>query len=117
MCVFAPGSLIDPRIEWRNLDERRVAGRFTNEGITIEAVLEFNEKGELRDFVSEDRRAGSADGKSFTRMRWSTPLGSYRRFGAHTLSGEGAGRWHPADREPYDYIQLSLTDIGFNVRP
>jgi hypothetical protein len=115
MCVFAPGSLIDPKIRWREIDAQNVGGAFTNAGITIEAVLSFNAVGELVDFVSDDRLAGSADGKSFTAMRWSTPLGGYRTFGAHTVSASGAGRWHPGGGDPYDYIQLSLTDIGYNL--
>ncbi len=114
MCVFAPGSLIDPKIQWREIDAQNLSGAFTNAGVTIQAVLTFNEAGELVDFVSDDRLAGSADGKSFTAMRWSTPLGGYQTFGAHTVSASGAGRWHPEGGDPYDYIQLSLTDIGYN---
>ena len=116
MCVFAPGSLVNSNIQWREIGARSVEGTFTNAGITIRAVLTFNDQGELVDFVSDDRLAGSKDGSSFTPMRWSTPLSGYRAFGAHTLSATGAGRWHPAGAEPYDYIQMSLTDIEYNVR-
>jgi hypothetical protein len=115
MCVFAPGSLADPKIQWREIDALHVGGTFTNAGVTIGAVLTFNDAGELVDFVSDDRLAGSADGRSFTAMRWSTPLGGYRTFGAHTVSAQGAGRWHPTGSEPYDYIQLGLTNIRYNV--
>jgi hypothetical protein len=115
MCIFAPGSLVDPRIEWRDAEPHRVSARFTNAGISIEAVLTFNDAGELVDFVSDDRLAGSPDGKSFTPTRWSTPLSDYRAFGPHTLSGQGAGRWHPSGGEPYDYIHLFLEDIQYNL--
>jgi hypothetical protein len=115
MCVFAPGSLVDPKIEWRDLDLLRVSGRFIHDGVVVEAVLTFNEAGELVDFVSEDRLAGSPDGRSFTPMRWSTPLSDYRAFGSHTLSAQGTGRWHPEGGEPYDYIQIFLTDIQYNL--
>ena len=115
MCVFAPGSLASPTIVWREVSPLKAHAAFTNAGITIEALLTFNEQGELIDFVSDDRLAGSADGKTFTAMRWSTPLSAYKTRGAYTLSTYGAGRWHPAQGEGYDYIQLSLTDIRYNV--
>lgn len=115
MCVIAPGALIDPAIRWSAVDARHVAAAFTLGVNTIEAVLEFNDRGELVDFVSDDRRAGSPDGKTFTPMRWTTPLGAYRSFGPHTLAGNGAARWHPAEGDPYDYIQMTFRDIRYNV--
>ena len=116
MCVFAPGALVDPGIQWREIDPLNVSAAFTNAGITIQAVLTFNAEDELVDFVSDDRLAGSADGKSFTPMRWSTPLSGYKAFGPHRVSAYGAGRWHPKGSEPYDYIQLTLTDIRYNLQ-
>lgn len=117
MCVFAPGALVDPNIEWREVDAHNVAATFANEGVTIRATLTFNDNAELIDFVSDDRLAGSSDSKSFTPMRWSTPLGDYTSFGSHYLSSYGVGRWHPKGVPPYDYIQLSLTSVHYNVPP
>lgn len=115
MCVFAPGSLVDTRIQWRELDPLQVEGTFTNHGIRIAARLVFNESGELVDFISDDRLIGSADGRTFTPMRWSTPLRDYRAFGAHVLSARGTGRWHPAGGEAFDYIEIDLQDIRYNL--
>ncbi len=117
MCVFAPGALVDASIEWREVDDRAVVATFSNQGTIIRAVLTFNDAGELVDFVSDDRLAGSADGKSFTAMPWSTPLRDYTSFGSHYLSGYGSGRWHPKHAPPYDYIQLSARSIRYNVKP
>ena len=116
MCVFAPGALVDPRIEWSEIDAHNVSASYTNEGLTIQATLTFNDAFELTDFVSDDRLAGSQDGKSFTQVRWSTPLRDYASFGSHYLSGYGVGRWHPKDAQAYDYIQISLKSIRYNVR-
>ena len=117
MCVFAPGALVDAPIEWREIDPLHVSGRFTNASVTVEAVLIFNETGELVDFVSDDRLQGSRDGTSFTPMRWSTPLRDYRSFGPHRLSATGVGRWHPEGAPAYDYIEISVEDIDYNLRP
>lgn len=115
LCVFAPGALMDPAIRWREVDGMHAVGRYTREGVAVEALLTFDEQGRLIDFVSDDRLAGSADGRTFTPMRWSTPLRDYRTFGATTLSASGAGRWHPQGGEAYDYIELELKDIRYNL--
>jgi hypothetical protein len=65
------------------------------------------------DFVSDDRLAASADGSEFTRQRWSTPVGEYRRIGALRVMSRGEGRWHPPEGE-FAYIELELVDLEVN---
>jgi hypothetical protein len=115
LCVFAPGALSDPAIRWREVDATHAVGRYAREGVEVEALLTFDGEGRLVDFVSDDRLAGSPDGRTFTPMRWSTPLRNYRRFGTATLSASGAGRWHPPGEDAYNYIELELRDIRYNV--
>ncbi len=115
LCVFAPGALVDSAIRWREVDPTHAAGRYSREGVDVEALLTFDPQGRLVDFVSDDRLAGSPDGKTFTPMRWSTPLQNYRTFGAVTVSASGAGRWHPPGDEAYNYIELELSGIRYNV--
>jgi hypothetical protein len=114
LCVFAPGLLIDRRIRWQEIDPHNVRATFTNLSHTVGAVLSFNDRGELVDFVADGRGAAAADGKSFTRMRWSTPLGDYRGFGSHRLMGRGEGVWH-APAGDYSYLQFHLDAIEHNV--
>lgn len=115
LCVFAPGALVDANVHWRELGPSQVEGTFTHAGETVRAVLHFGPQGELIDFISDDRGAVSADGKSIANMRWSTPLGEYRVFGSHRVSARGTGRWHPAGAQAYDYIELELRDLRVNV--
>jgi len=114
MCVFAPATLADPRITWRELDARRVAATFFNAGHTVRAVLSFDDAGRLVDFVSDDRAAASPDGRSFTLMRWSTPLSGYRAYGSHVLAGRGECLWH-APGGTYPYLTLEIEDVAYNV--
>jgi hypothetical protein len=113
MCVFAPGTLVDGRIAWEQLDARHVRATFTNANHTIRAVLSFNEGGELVDFVSDDRSQASADGKTSTRMPWSTPLDAYRAFGPYRLSTGGEARWHAPEGE-FAYIRFVVDRLEFN---
>lgn len=116
MCWLVPGTLISDRIQWDVLDSRRVVATFTNAGHTVRATLVFNAEDELVDFVSDDRSAASADGRSFTRMRWSTPMHHYRAFGVHRASARGEGLWHATTGE-YSYIEVELVALDVNVAP
>lgn len=114
LCVLAPGALIDRGIQWQEIDPQTVSASFTNGGHTIRAILSFNARGELTNFVADGRAAASADGKSFTKMRWSTPLGDYREFGSHRLMARGEGIWH-APAGGYSYLRFDLETIEYNV--
>ena len=114
MCILAPGTLIDPAIQWKPVDDRTSAATFTNAGHTISAVLTFNEAGELTNFSSGDRYQLSPDGTTMKKMPWSTPLADYRSFGRVRHASGGQGRWHDAHGE-YAYIELTFDDIRDNV--
>ena len=115
MCLMAPATLVDPAIAWTPIDAARVHATFTTAGHTIRAELVFNAAGELVNFWSDDRRQTSADGRSMTAVRWSTPVSAYRQFGAVRLMHRGAARWHEAGGD-YAYIELEIEDVQYNVR-
>lgn len=73
MCLLAPASLLDERLSWEEVGPREVRVAFTNEGNTVSAALAFDGSGALVDFVSEDR-SRTTDGKTYERLRWSTPV-------------------------------------------
>lgn len=112
MCLFAPATLIDPRIIWEVLDPRRVRAQFAHAGRVIRAELSFAESGELTDFVSDDRYQIS--GTTLKRMRWSTPVTGYRSFAAAYLPSGGEGRWHESGGD-YAYIELTIDEVEYNV--
>lgn len=114
LCVFAPGALVDHDIQWREIDAHTVTAQFAHAGHSVDAVLSFNTRGELIDFVSDDRAAASSNGRSFTKMRLSTPLYDYRAFGAHRLMACGQGVWH-APEGAYAYLRFDLDAIDYNV--
>jgi hypothetical protein len=114
LCVLAPAALVDAPITWTPVDDHRVRASFTNAGHTVGAELVFDDAGDLVDFVSDDRLRASADGTTFTRQRWSTPLAGYRSFGPRRISVVGRGRWHPEGSEPpFDYLEFHVDDITY----
>src|SRR6185436_7156312 len=109
----APAALADPRIRWEPLDDVRARATLTNAGHTVRAELEFNAAGELVNFRSDDRLRASADGRTMTAMRWSTPLRGYRDFGPYRLAGRGDARWHDGTVE-FAYIEFEIDDIRYD---
>lgn len=122
MFLFAPAALIDPRIHWATIDPLTVKATFTNNGIEVSALLSFSEKGELLNFVSEDRYRLAPDG-SLIKERWSTPVNSYKVVnGVKTIgktddswkTDNTGAFWHTPEGE-YCYIKLNVIDIQYNV--
>lgn len=114
MCLLAPATLVDPRIQWEQVDANTAKARFTYGSHTIGATLAFNEAGELADFWSDDRSMAAPDGRSFTAARWSTPFRDYRDFGGRRIGTRGEGRWH-LPTGAFDYIRLEVIDIAYNI--
>jgi hypothetical protein len=114
LCMLAPAALAQPSIVWEDHAAHTARASFTNAGCTIRADLVFAETGELVDFRSDDRYQLAADGRSARKLRWSTPLRSYRAYRSARLASGGEARWHEADGD-YAYIEVALDDVRYNV--
>lgn len=113
MCMFAPASLIDKRIEWETIDPLKVKATFNNNGIKISAELFFNEKGELINFVSNDRYL-TGTGKEYQNAPWSTPARDYKDYNGIKLASHGEAHWSLPEGD-YCYAKISFTKIDYNV--
>ncbi len=82
--------------------------------MTAELVFDMN--GDLVDFISDDRSRASADGTSFTRLRWNTPLSEYRDLGGRRVAVHGQGMWEAAEPEGhFAYVDFFVDDLAYNV--
>lgn len=113
MCIMAPATLIDDRIQWETIDEKTVKAQFTNKGITISAILYFNEKGQLINFESNDRYC-SPTGKTFEKVKWSTPLSNYKNINGFNLPTYGEAIWNFPEGD-LCYAKLNIKNIEYNV--
>lgn len=109
LCLFTPSELVDPAIRWEAIDQRSARAYYTVGERTISAVLFFDESGDLVNFVSDDRRAASADG-TLVPMPWSTPVRDHRELAGQRVATRGEGRWHAPEGD-YTYIELELVDL------
>ena len=117
LVVLAPGAIVDAPVQWTAVDARHVRGDFTDGAQTVSAELTFDAEHDLVDFVSQDRLRASADGKSFTRQPWSTPLTGHRVTDGRRVFTVGEAVWHPPRPEgPFTYLEFHLDGITYNVR-
>ncbi len=112
MCLLAPATLIDPNIQWTEIDSLTVEATFTNAGHSITAQLFFNKKGELIDFSSDDRFE-SEDGKTYRQFRWTTPVKNYITVEGRKIPSYGEAIWHHPEG-PYKYAEFDIKKVAYN---
>ena len=110
MCLLAPASLIDKRIQWTSIDSLSARAIFTNGINKISAVLYFNEIGQLINFTSDDRYAIN----DMKRYRFSTPVKEYTQTDGKTIWKYGEAIWHHPDGE-FVYGKFTLKSVEYNV--
>ncbi len=113
MCLLAPATLIDKNIKWETIDDKTVKAVFANAGNVISAILYFNEKGELINFISKDRSM-SYDGKTFKYYPWKTPVSDYRMNNGIMLPSAGEAVW-VTETGDFSYAKFIIKNIEYNV--
>lgn len=111
MCFLAPATLIDKRIKWQEIDSSTVRATFSNLSTSIEAVLHFNQEGQLIKFVSDDRY----DVNEKQRFRFSTPLSQFKKMSGYMLPTYGEAIWHYPEG-PFAYGKYTLKQITYNLQ-
>jgi hypothetical protein len=109
MCLTAPATLIDKRIRWQPIDASSVKATFTVNDISISAILYFNEKGQLINFLSNDRYA-IADMKQYPFL---TPVSQYKNINGYNLPAYGEAVWRYPDGD-FSYGKFNTLDIQYN---
>jgi hypothetical protein len=110
MCLMAPASLIDKRIEWAAIDSLSANAIFINGINKITATLYFNELGQLINFMSDDRYAIG----EMKQYRFSTPVKDYAQLNGSNIWKHGETIWHYPDGE-FVYGKFTLKSIEYNV--
>lgn len=113
MFLLAPATLIDRRIRWEELDSSKIRATWSNARHTVSAEVTFDASGALVDFVSDDRYR-TADGKTYERLRWSTPVEGWRVIRGRRLPAVGEARWgHP--KGEFVYARFEILDAEYNA--
>lgn len=111
LALLAPAALTDPSITWDADGGPAATARYAVGPHTVSARLEFDDRGLLADFVSDDRLRTSEDGERLVSERWSTPILDYAVVNGRRLMSRGEGRWHPPEGS-FVYIELELLEAA-----
>ncbi len=114
MCCMAPATLIDKRIKWLETDGNNIKADFTNNNIKISAWLYFNGKGELINFISDDRYA-AGDNNTMKRLRWSTPMKDVNEVDGYKLAKYAKAIYSYPEGD-LCYGTFNLTHVEYNCR-
>jgi hypothetical protein len=106
--------LFHKQLTWQEIDDFSAKVTLSNGEYKVSAVLDFNDRGELVNFSSEDRYALQADGTQ-KKMKWSTPIGNYQEIDGRKVPFSGATIWHYPEGD-FTYGRFTLKDIKYNVR-
>jgi hypothetical protein len=112
MCFMAPASLIDKKIEWKEIDDLTVYAKFTNGNISVSATLYFSEDGKLVNFLSNDRFE-TTDGKTYVNSPWITPATVYSNINGYRLPSRAKLIYKRPD-EDFCYGEFNLVSIDYN---
>jgi hypothetical protein len=112
MCLIAPATLIDDRIEWETLGDTLVKAHFTNGHVKVSAELYFNEKYELVNFISYDRY--ETDGKNYKNYPWLTPVEEYQMINGYLLPSRGRLIYKRPDGD-FIYGELEYKSVKYNL--
>lgn len=112
MCFIAPATLIDNRITWEALNNNTVKALFKNGSISISALLHFNKKGELINFISNDRY--DTDGKKYVSYPWETPVEDYQMMNGYLLPSKATLIYQRPDGD-FTYGELEYKSVKYNL--
>lgn len=110
MCLMALATLIDKRIEWEAIESAKAKAVFTNDNITVSAILHFNKEGQLIDFISNDRY--DVGGKQWA--PFSTPVKEYQTVNGVHMIAYGEGVWQYPEGS-FVYGKFRLKEITYNL--
>jgi len=108
--IWFPTAYLDDYIQWESIDSSSAKATITVEGLTASAILYFNEKGQMTDFVAE--RYMSV-GDEYSLETWSTPIEEYKEINRIMVPVKGEAVWK-LNSGDFSYIRIEITDIEYD---
>jgi hypothetical protein len=110
--VMWPTAFLSDFIHWEPIDEKSARMQVSLHDKQFSAVLQFNDTGELVNFITEDRYLSV--GKTNQQTKWSTPLRSYRQVNDLYIPTEGEAIWHLPEGD-FPYIQVTIGEVKYDT--
>jgi hypothetical protein len=109
--MWFPTAFLNDNIRWEAIDEDSARVTITDGGRSASAVMYFDEKGALTNFVGD--RYHEIDGV-YVKDTWETPISGYGEFNGLKLPLKGEAVWRMSSGD-FSYIKLEITDLEYNI--
>ena len=109
--MWFPTAYLNDNIQWEAVDSNSAKVTMSDHENTVSAVLHFNKKGEIKNFVAERYREVKGQ---FFMDTWSTPNHEYKEINGIWIPAKGEGVWN-LESGDFSYIQLEIIDIEYNT--
>lgn len=109
--TWFPMAFLKENIEWEAIDNSSARVTITDRGMNASAILYFDERGAVMNFIGERYR--ESNGK-IVKDTWTTPIVEYSHFNGMMLPSKGKATWK-LDSGDFCYFQAELTEIEYNI--
>ena len=109
--VMWPTAFLDKSFTWEAINATSARATLRLFDRQASAILYFNERAELINFVTGERYRSV--GKEQLRTQWSTPLRNHREVNGFRIPTGGPAIWHLPEGE-FEYIQIKLDEILYD---
>jgi len=109
--IWFPTAWLSGCIQWKSIDAHSAKATLRHAGLTVSAVLHFNEDGLLDQVTAE--RYWVENGK-FALRKWSGRVEDYREAGGMRIPMKVEVLWH-LDPGDFSYFRAGITEIEYHV--
>jgi hypothetical protein len=109
--MWFPAAFVNDNIRWEAINDNSARVTIADGSKSASAVLYFDEKGALTNFVSD--RYHEVNGV-YVRDTWETPITGYSEFSGLKLPVKGEAVWKMSTGD-FSYIKLEVTTLEYNT--
>jgi len=109
--VWIPTAALSNYITWEGIDANSAKATMSYGGVTASGVFNFNDRGEVIDFVAP--RYGDFDGQ-YSMETWKILLENYKEFDGVRVPAKGEVIWKLKTGD-FKWYQFEVLDIEYNI--
>lgn len=109
-CLLIPHVALQDFITWEDIDKTHVKATITYYGISVNGIFEFDDKGAMTSFTTEDREYNDSKG-SIQKVKWSAVCNNYKDIDGIKYPTVFSAVWH---LKTGDFVYFNSRDIEVN---
>ncbi|MCD4792964.1 MAG: hypothetical protein K8R54_07015 [Bacteroidales bacterium] len=108
-----PSYALQDYIKWEAVDDNNAKATLTYNDIKVNGTFNFNDKGEMNSFYTEDRYFAEKDG-TYKKIPWSIVIDNYDEKNGVKFPSEIKVIWHLKDGD-FEYFKGRISNIEYNI--